>query len=90
VNPNPTFIFHSQWVVLAEIEAIGEKQPEDLEIIGKARLFTLSEINSMTETGELDDGLLLAGLGLYGTVPEYRLCPLVPRMRLRLGLKSSK
>ncbi|MBN2087596.1 hypothetical protein JW758_04570 [Candidatus Peregrinibacteria bacterium] len=66
VNANPTFFPHAQYVVNGEISSVGESSPEDLEIIGENRLFTMKELREMNMKGEFDDGLTLAGLALCG------------------------
>ncbi len=66
VNVNPTFYLHSQWVVHAEIESVGDARPENLEIIGDKRLFTMDDLRAASIDGTFDDGLTLAGMALCG------------------------
>lgn len=66
VNTNPTFFAHSQYVVLGDIVAQSDQRPEDLEIIGKVRLFSPQEIRKLVDSGELDNGLTLAALAVAG------------------------
>ncbi len=65
-NFNPTWFLHAQYVVLADIEAMGEAQHEDLEIIGVARLFTVQEIRGLIDRGELNDGKTLTAFAMAG------------------------
>lgn len=66
VNANPTFFAHSQYIVHAQIESIGNSKPEDLEIIAGRKFFTMMELRELNNRGEFDDGLTLAGLALCG------------------------
>lgn len=66
VNTNPTFFPHSQYVVHARIASIGDASPENLEIIGERKLFTMQELRELNSSGEFDDGLTLAALALCG------------------------
>ena len=66
VNANPTFFLHSQYVVHARIASIGEASPEELEIIGAMRLFTMAELRQLNMDGGFDDGLTLAAMALCG------------------------
>lgn len=66
VNANTTFFFHAQYVVYAEIESVGNANPEDMELIGKAKLFTIEEIAELQRNGEFEDGLTLAAMALCG------------------------
>ena len=65
-NFNPTFFVHFQYVVVAEIEVIGEQNIEDLEMIGKARLFTARQIRKLIDTGQLIDGRSMAAFTVAG------------------------
>ena len=65
-NANPTFYPHAQYVVAADIESIGEQQPEDLEMMGEMALFSAEEIRAMVTAGQLTDSLTLAGLAVAG------------------------
>ncbi|GEM_PF-259319 len=66
VNANTTFFAHSQYVVRGRIVSTGAQRPEDLEVIGKVRLFTPSELRRMADADELFDGLTLACLAKVG------------------------
>ncbi|MCR4279037.1 MAG: hypothetical protein NUV81_04040 [bacterium] len=66
VNANTTFFAHPQWVVHATIIAKEKAQPEDLEMIGKAKLFTVEELRKLAKDGKFTDGLTLAGMALCG------------------------
>lgn len=66
VNANPTFFAHSQYIVHAHIESVGNSKPEDLEIIAGRKFFTMDELRELNNRGEFDDGLTLAGLALCG------------------------
>lgn len=66
VNVNPTFFCHSQYVVHGELETTGQRNLEELEIVGDKRFFTPSEIRQMVDSGQLDDGLTLAALAVCG------------------------
>lgn len=66
VNANTGFFAHAQYVVGADIVAHGDSHPEELELIGRARLFTAAEIRRMADSGEMTDGLTLAALALIG------------------------
>ena len=65
-SANPTFFLHSQYVVHARIASIGEASPEELEIIGAMRLFTMAELRQLNMDGGFDDGLTLAAMALCG------------------------
>lgn len=64
VNANSTFFAHAQYVVSADITRIDKNRPEQLELIGKVRLFDKREIRQMIDSGEFDDGLSLAALAV--------------------------
>lgn len=66
VNANPTFFPHAQYVVHGHIASIGDSNPEDLEVIGDSKLFTMEELKELNIKGEFDDGLTLAGLAICG------------------------
>lgn len=66
VNTNPTFFPHAQYVVHAQIVSMVGANPENLEMIGGSRMFTLQELRDLNNAGEFDDGLTLAGLALCG------------------------
>ena len=66
VNTNPTFFPHPQYIVHARIVSIGNASPENLEIIGERKLFTMEELRALNDVGEFDDGLTLAALALCG------------------------
>lgn len=66
VNTNPTFFAHAQWVAHGTVVKAGANQPEDLEIIGKARFFMISELHDLAARGEFDDGLTMSALWLAG------------------------
>lgn len=66
VNANSTFFPHSQYIVSAMIDTIGEQKPEKLETIGKIKLFSKKEIRKMVNNGELDDGMSLSTLAIAG------------------------
>ena len=66
INANPTFFAHAQYAVVADIRTVGENNPEELEMIGKVKLFTASEIRKLTSEGEFEDGLSLAALAIAG------------------------
>ena len=66
VNANTTFFAHSQYIVYGKIESMGEANPEDLEIIGTSKLFTLDQLRELNKSGEFVDGLTLAGMALCG------------------------
>lgn len=66
VNANPTFFFHSQYVVYARIASTTDATPEDLEMIGQNRLYSMQELRELNNTGEFEDGLTLAALALCG------------------------
>lgn len=66
VNVNPTFFPHAQYVVHAQVKSVGKASPEDLEMIGECKLFTLAELRAMNDAGEFDDGLTMAALALFG------------------------
>ena len=66
VNANSTFFVHSQYVVHARITATGESSPEELEMLGEMKLFSMSELRQLSKAGEFDDGLTLAALALCG------------------------
>ena len=48
------------------VNILAALKPEDLEIIGKTRLFTGEQIREMATRGEIDDGWVFAGLALAG------------------------
>jgi len=66
VNPNSTFFVHSQWVVYAKIEGVEKSRPENLEIIGNSKLYSLDELRELNRSGEFDDGLTLAAMAMCG------------------------
>lgn len=66
VNANTTFFAHSQYVVAANIVAKGQNKPEELEILGKTRMFSAHEIRVMADSRALQDGLTLGALALAG------------------------
>lgn len=66
VNPNSTFFVHSQYVVHAELESIGEAEHENLEILGNVQFFSMSELRRLNDEGSFDDGMTLAALALCG------------------------
>lgn len=66
LNGNPTFFMHPQYVVGARIVGTDQANPEGLEIIGKARLFSPAEIRELADRGELEDGVTLAAFALAG------------------------
>jgi hypothetical protein len=47
-------------------------------------------VSAVRDSANRQFGIIMDFLHYKGTVPEYRLCPIVPTMRLRLGSKSSK
>ena len=57
---------HAQYVVHARIASIGDASPEDLEMVGESKLFTMRELRALNDAGEFDDGLTLAALALCG------------------------
>jgi len=65
-NFNSTFFAHSQYVVSARIVGIEENKPEELEVIGNTKLFTLKEIRQMVDSRELIDGMTLTALAIAG------------------------
>jgi 8-oxo-dGTP pyrophosphatase MutT (NUDIX family) len=66
LNMNPTFFAHSQYVVKGEVVSIGERRPEETEIIGATKLFCDDEIRAMADRGEIQDGMTFAALALAG------------------------
>lgn len=66
INTNSTFFPHAQYVVHARIASFGKAKPEELEMIGQSRLFTMQELRALNKAGEFDDGLTLAALALCG------------------------
>jgi len=66
VNTNSTFFAHAQEVVHAKIVSLGKAIPEDYEILGKTRLFTMRELRRLNSWGAFDDGATLAALALCG------------------------
>ncbi len=66
VNVNTTFFPHAQYVVHARIDSIGKAKPEELELLGATRLFTMRELRELNDAGEFVDGLTLAALALCG------------------------
>lgn len=66
VNANTTFFAHSQYVVAAEIVSAGENKPESLEILGKTKMFSASEVRAMAASCALQDGLTFSALALAG------------------------
>lgn len=65
-NFNPAYFMHSQYVVMADIEFIGESKQEAHENIGKAKLFTVEEIRDLIEFGQMDDARSLAAFAVAG------------------------
>ncbi len=71
VNMNTTFFAHAQYVVGADVVEIGDKNPEDLEVIGNVRFFDLEELRGLNQTGEFVCGSTLAAMALCGlSLPE--------------------
>lgn len=66
INANTTFFAHGQYVVHGKIVGQGQAVPEDLEIIGRTKLFSGSEIRSMVEAGEIEDSFTVAALAIAG------------------------
>ena len=66
VNVNSTFFAHPQYVVHAEIKAINQSRPENLEILGDTHFFTMEELRELNDQGKFDDGLTLSALALCG------------------------
>ncbi|HTK60553.1 MAG TPA: hypothetical protein VL283_05130 [Candidatus Baltobacteraceae bacterium] len=62
VNANTTFFPHAQHVVRGTIVARGANRPEELETIGKVKMFTPEDLRRMADEDELFDGLTLASL----------------------------
>jgi hypothetical protein len=66
VNANSTFFLHPQYVVWANVVSTVENTPENLEIIGGKRFFSMEELRQLNQAGEFDDGLTLAAIALCG------------------------
>ena len=66
VNTNTTFFAHAQYVVSADVVEIGNNKPEDLEVIGNVRFFTLEELRELNMKGEFVCGLTLSAMTLCG------------------------
>lgn len=66
VNANTTFFPHAQFVVSATIVGVGASKPEELESIGKVKMFTPAQLRAMADDDELFDGLTLACLAKVG------------------------
>jgi len=66
VNANTTFFPHAQFVVSATIVGVGDSKPEELESIGKVKMFTPDRLRAMADEDELFDGLTLACLAKVG------------------------
>lgn len=66
VNPNSTFFAHPQYVVSADVDCIGENQPEDLEVIGGVQFFDVAELRELNSKGEFVCGLTLSAMALSG------------------------
>lgn len=66
VNANTTFFPHAQYVAEGTIVARGANRPEELEMIGKVKMFTPEELRRMSDADELYDGLTLASLAKVG------------------------
>jgi hypothetical protein len=66
VNANTTFFPHPQYVAEGKIVARGANRPEELEMIGKVKMFTPEELRRMSDADELYDGLTLACLAKVG------------------------
>ncbi len=63
LNASTTFFAHSQYVVAAEIQRQQASTPEPFEMIGKATMFSKSEIRTMMGR-ELVDSFTIAALTL--------------------------
>lgn len=66
VNANPTFFTAAQYVVEARIVGVGERHPEDLEILGGMELATPERLCELVRGGQLDNALSLAALAIAG------------------------
>ena len=66
VNANTTFFPHAQYVAEGTIVARGANRPEDLEQIGKVKMFTPERLRQMADTDAFYDGLSLACLAKVG------------------------
>lgn len=66
LNLNTTFFMHSQYVVAGDVIAVGDAQPEDLEVIGGLKFYSRAEIRKLVNDGKLVDGATLAALAAAG------------------------
>jgi hypothetical protein len=66
INPDYTFFPHPQYAVHGRIVGVEDQNPEELEIIGRTRLFYSQEIRQMVDAGDFDDGIGLAALACAG------------------------
>ena len=66
VNANPTFFAHAQYVVSADVTAVGKQEPEDHELIGQVRFFSRQQVRELVTSGQLDNGLTKAALADTG------------------------
>ena len=63
---NPTFFPHPQYVARANVIQTGEASPENLEIIGGKKFFSLQQLADMVKSGEFTDGPTLAAIAMCG------------------------
>lgn len=66
VNANSTFFPHAQYVVWGRLESVSQAQPENLEVIGPMKFFTLEQLAEMNRAGNFDDGMTLAAMAICG------------------------
>jgi len=66
INANTTFFPHAQFVVSGTIVGRGANRPEELETIGKVKMFAPDELRRMTDADEFYDGLSLGCLAKVG------------------------
>lgn len=66
VNANTTFFPHAQYVAEGRIVARGANRPEELERIGKVKMFTPERLRQMADADVFYDGLSLACLAKVG------------------------
>lgn len=66
VNTNPTFFTAAQYVVEARLVGVGERHPEDMEILGGMELATPERLRELVRGGQLDNALSLAALAIAG------------------------
>ncbi|MBI4779023.1 NUDIX domain-containing protein [Candidatus Falkowbacteria bacterium] len=66
INTNPVFFLHSQYVVHAKVALKGNACPDDLEIIGDRRFFTMQQLRELNRIGEFDSAPTMAALALCG------------------------